>query len=111
VHLYIDCLFEAFGNKFTMNSALKGKGGAIFHDKDLDPPDLLSNKFKMNTAKEYMSYIQYPKSFSLISLQKPILKVKSGRVLEDSLILGIIDKNNQWLWEESKNMVSIANDN
>ena len=93
-HIYIDCLFEAFDNNFTINSAPKGKGGAIFHDKDLDPPDLLTNKFNMNTAKEYVSYIQYPTSFSLISLQKPILKVISGRVLEHSLILGIIDKNN-----------------
>ncbi len=107
--LIIDCRLELFDNNFTHNSAPNGQGGAVYHDMSLKPPDLQLNKFLMNSAKEYLSYIQYPKSFSLISMHTPVLKVKSGRRLVDSLILGIIDMNNKALQDDSKTIVTIQN--
>jgi hypothetical protein len=89
-----NCRFEAFDNTFAFNKAPFGKGGAINHNLFNAPPDFHLNKFTLNDAKQYQSYIQYPQSFSLISMDRPTLRTRSGRKLEESLMLGIIDKNN-----------------
>jgi hypothetical protein len=43
-------------------------------------------------------------------MDRPTLRTRSGRKLEESLMLGIIDKNNQALQEDSTSIVSIKND-
>jgi len=108
--IIIDCRFEAFDNTFAFNKAPFGNGGAINHNLFNAPPDFHLNKFSLNDAKQYQSYIQYPQSFSLISMDRPTLRTRSGRKLEQSLMLGIIDKNNQALQEDSTSIVSIKND-
>ncbi|CDW75737.1 UNKNOWN [Stylonychia lemnae] len=100
------CTYDIQKNVFTRNQALK-RGGSIYYDL-YSPFNLETNLFENNTSPYGPNIASFPYNLKIINSELLWSKsLVSGGILEQAMLVGIFDQNNQLITTDNVSTCSV----